>query len=557
MSATITPISAHAAHVFDVVIVGAGLCGLALARTLAARGLTLQVLEARPRLGGRALTQTCPHTGQALDLGPTWFWPETEPRIAALLHSLNLPSVAQHDPGDALWLTDPSQGPERRTGPAGGIHVGAQRIAGGVERLVTALAAELPAHSLRLNTPVRRLHDRGNYIEVWPQASSSNATPLRARQVVLALPPRLVAEHILCEPPLPSTVLTALEATPTWMAAQAKAITTFAQPFWREAGHSGNAFVRHHQAVLAEVFDLSQEPAGALGGFVALNAAQRPAFRKSLPLLVESQLAQLYGLPAQDGQLVWQDWADEPWTCSSADRASAPSTPILADPLLRRAHWGQRLHLGGSETATHGAGHMEGALEAADHIAHTVLAHATELSHSARHHVHASAPHPPATPASHAHALARSDADVQTLRAAAPERYRQHLTRLLASQQSDELTQRALLAAADQTYSAALLLLDSVLPTLDMGQIPPSDASRHPLTPTLLAAFNGWNQGLMDAALAHNRSSCALSNFPLEHNPDAALRRAISLDLAAAWREFALELNTRLQLALPTQASAA
>jgi monoamine oxidase len=72
---------------------------------------------------------------------------------------------------------------------------------------------------------------------------------------------------------------------------------------------------------------------------------------------------------------------------------------------------------------------------------------------------------------------------------------------------------------------------------------------RHALSAALLAPFEGWNKDLLDAALSHNASSCALSNFAQEHRPDADTLRAITLDLAAAWREFALELNTRLLMA--------
>ena len=100
--------------VWDMVIVGAGLCGLALAHRLVARGQRVLLLEARGRIGGRVLTQTCDTTGQPLDLGPSWFWPETEPHMVALLASLGLESTPQHDPGDALWLTDPNRSPERR-----------------------------------------------------------------------------------------------------------------------------------------------------------------------------------------------------------------------------------------------------------------------------------------------------------------------------------------------------------------------------------------------------------------------------------------------------------
>jgi monoamine oxidase len=104
-----------------------------------------------------------------------------------------------------------------------------------------------------------------------------------------------------------------------------------------------------------------------------------------------------------------------------------------------------------------------------------------------------------------------------------------------------------LLATVDQVYSEALASLDPLLVALDVSQASTEVATgRHALTTPLLAAFEGWNKDLLAAALNFNGTSCALSNFPLEHQPDAELLRAITLDLAAAWREFALALNTRL-----------
>jgi monoamine oxidase len=142
-------------------------------------------------------------------------------------------------------------------------------------------------------------------------------------------------------------------------------------------------------------------------------------------------------------------------------------------------------------------------------------------------------------------AIASFATKVRSLREMAAQRYRQHLTRLLSTQQPELLTQRALLAAADQVYSEALAQLDSLMPAFthcDSEVV----QGRHALTATLLALFTGWNKALLEAALQHNASSCALSNFPSEHHPDAELLQAITLDLGAAWREFALELNTRL-----------
>lgn len=531
------PVQIPVNRVVDVAVVGAGLCGLALARVLTQRELTVQVLEARDRLGGRVFTRQCEATGQALDLGATWFWPETEPRIHALLSELGLASQTQHDPGDALWLTDPNREPECRIEP-GGVHVGARCITGGAARLVEALAASLPPGSVRTGVAVQALFDRGTFIELRPSSGQS----FRARQVVLALPPRLVHEGIQFEPPLPAALAEALVATPTWMAAQAKSVTTFEQPFWRAAGHSGNAFVRHGQAVLGEVFDASCGDGGALGGFVALNAAQRENFKRGLPLLIDSQLAQLFGPLAQNGQAFLQDWANEPWTCSTLDRHQPPEPP-QNEPMLRQALWAGRIFFGGSETAAHGAGHMEGALESADRLSHALR----RPTASARGTVAVAAAVGDASDTRSA-ALATFASSVQTLRGMAPQRYRQHLTRLLSTHQVELLTQRALLAAADQLYSESLARLDELLVALDVAGSEIIN-SRHALTAALLAPFEGWNKGLLDAALQHNASSCALSNFPTEHRPDADTLRAITLDLAAAWREFALELNSRLLVA--------
>ncbi|MFE1600704.1 flavin monoamine oxidase family protein [Methylobacterium sp. ID0610] len=54
----------------DVVVVGAGAAGIAAARRLAARGLSVAVLEARDRVGGRTVTTRL--RGHAVDLGAHW-----------------------------------------------------------------------------------------------------------------------------------------------------------------------------------------------------------------------------------------------------------------------------------------------------------------------------------------------------------------------------------------------------------------------------------------------------------------------------------------------------
>src|SRR6187397_496062 len=54
---------------YDVAIVGGGFAGLSAATALAEQGRRVIVLEARPRLGGRATSFTDPATGERVDNG--------------------------------------------------------------------------------------------------------------------------------------------------------------------------------------------------------------------------------------------------------------------------------------------------------------------------------------------------------------------------------------------------------------------------------------------------------------------------------------------------------
>lgn len=62
---------AHAQEDFDVLVIGAGMAGLAAARTLQENGYTVAILEARDRIGGRLWTNR-DLDGIPLDLGASW-----------------------------------------------------------------------------------------------------------------------------------------------------------------------------------------------------------------------------------------------------------------------------------------------------------------------------------------------------------------------------------------------------------------------------------------------------------------------------------------------------
>lgn len=384
----------------DVAIIGGGLCGLALAHSLQARGCDWRLFEARERLGGRALTLHS-SDGTPVDLGATWFWPATQPAITRLVADLGLASFDQHDDGRVLHLSDPNRAPQSvaltqhmlpaadASWPAtpGAVHGGARRVAGGMGAVIHALARPLPGTRLRLGHRLDALLDHGDFIELRMRHGEASYS-IHARRVVLALPPRVAANRVQFTPALTPELHAALQATPTWMATAAKAGFACTRAFWREAGHSGNAWVTHAQAMLAEVFDACGPEAGsppypgaALAGFAALNAAQRESFSRGREILLESQVAQLFGHEAADPalkpELFWHDWATEPETCCPPDLAEETlqegAHPQHGDPALADAQWEGRLFFGGSETARLSAGYLEGALGAAARLRRQLL----------------------------------------------------------------------------------------------------------------------------------------------------------------------------------------
>lgn len=529
----------------DVAIVGAGLTGLALARQLHLLGLRVLVFDARLRAGGRVLTDVPAQSGAAVDLGASWYWPDTEPRITALIESLGLRSFAQPDRGMVLNLADASRAPEPLD--TDGIHGGARRLSGGMSQLVNTLVNHLPEGTVQLGLRLVSVLDRGEQLElhfnpVTPDTPGGMPQQMRfmARRVVLAMPPRLVAQHIQFEPPLPPFTVDAMNAVSTWMAREAKSFARYAQPFWLQQGWSGSAFVSHAQAVLREVWDASDEQGAALAGFHALPPEARPSFARSMPLLVSSQFAQLFGLEAQADTITTQDWATDPLTCSELDLTDQLGGPPQADPVLRRPHWSGRLFFGGTETARQAAGHMEGALESAARLADFLRP--------------ITAPKP-FTEAAQADApLTRFQQWVAAEREQAMPRYQQQVKQMLSRQDRDRVTQRAVLAAVEQTYTRALEQLASLVLHAhepagsghDAGSASGADAGRHALTPAVLATFAGFSKTLVADALIFNAQSCALSNFPDEHKPDTDYLRAITADLAAAWVEFAWATNDLL-----------
>ncbi|MBR1279398.1 NAD(P)/FAD-dependent oxidoreductase [Bradyrhizobium sp. AUGA SZCCT0283] len=525
----------------DAAIIGGGVCGVVLARSLHRQGRAAALFEARGRLGGRILSVASAGSELTADLGPTWFWPDTQPLMKSLVAELGLPDIPQHDDGSVLHLNDPEKIPERIEGKA--IHEGARRLQGGMAQLVDLLAADLPPNLSHLNHVLTSIGDRGDHV-VLTFAAGDTMVEFRARHVVLAIPPRLLEQHVRFEPGLDEATREAMRSAQTWMAAQAKVVVAYDRAYWREAGHSGNAFVTHGQAVVGEIFDACDcDPErAALGGFLALSPGLRASFSAGLPLLIDNQIVQLFGSALEHGEQHYQDWATEPYTCSALDRTSAQTEQHadIANPMLRRVHWNGKLYLGGSETASRGAGYLEGALEAARRIDLLLKRKSAQEKGAA----YSSAGDGNAGSVNAA-SLTRFGAWVAAQGDAAFDGYRHRLHRSLAAQQHEQLTQRAILEAIEEVFDNALAVLDGLDFDIDVITV---ERGRSSLTPAIQQPFGDLMQSVLDDVVAFNRTSCALSNFPDEHHLSREYTQVIMRDIAAAWLEFSLAAN-RLLLA--------
>jgi len=87
-----------------VVVIGAGAAGLAAARALHEAGVDVEILEARPRIGGRVLTLTDSHTTRAIELGAEFIHGQA-PALQQLLDDAHLASA---DVCGTRWKATPS-----------------------------------------------------------------------------------------------------------------------------------------------------------------------------------------------------------------------------------------------------------------------------------------------------------------------------------------------------------------------------------------------------------------------------------------------------------------
>lgn len=365
-----------------VAIIGGGLSGLYAAYLLEKQSIDYVLIEARPTLGGRILDNrllrdsnseqtTSQHLGSdnakdvdSFDLGPSWFWPEFQPQLSALVDELELETFAQFEEGDTLIERAPNEPAMRTLGYKSSPP--SMRIKGGMKALIDALYHRLDPLKVVTGQRVKSLDYTDGFARITSEDKVGQVKIWQAEQVLLALPPRLIEASITFEPELPTDLRDEWRNTATWMAPHAKYFAVYDTPFWRGHGLSGAA--RSSQGPMVEIHDASiMDGSGALFGFVGVPVSVRQSV--STEVLKEhcrAQLVRLFGEQAGAPKSEYlKDWAQDSFTATLADASSNVQHSQAPQSKPISGIWADSLTGIGSEWSPSFSGYLAGAVEAA------------------------------------------------------------------------------------------------------------------------------------------------------------------------------------------------
>jgi len=346
----------------DILIIGGGLTGLSLYHFLKDTTLKINLVEARPRIGGRIHTLR-PQGGPPVEMGATWLGTK-HTRLVHLLKSLGIEIFPQKLGSQAIyeWISTsphqlvalpPNQEPS-------------YRIRGGTGALTDILAKEVPREALYLGEPVEKITATPTGMTVHTQNRVFEAS-----RVVSTLPPNLLLNKVVIEPELPAELTRIMGKTHTWMGESIKIGLRFREAFWRNPGSSGTVF--SNVGPVTELYDHSsfEEDGHAMKGFLnGTYASMSKADRKSMVL---NQLGKYYG-PGIENHLEYHEavWAKEPYTFSPYASHVMPHQ-YNGHEVFRKPYLGGGLFVAGSETAEAFPGYMEGAVRSAEWVRDQLL----------------------------------------------------------------------------------------------------------------------------------------------------------------------------------------
>lgn len=353
----------------EVIVVGAGLSGLAAAYYLKKNGVEPLVLEARDRRGGRIETVEAAGNGTPVEMGATWF-ADKHTHLMRLLKELDLPFFKQYQEGIGVFEAEAAQEPQFFQ--MADAEEASYRVAGGTSKIIDVLAQQIGQESINLSSPIVSVSEQQDHIEI----TTSKGERFSARYLVMTVPPFLILSHkIAFNPVLPDELVRVMASTHTWMGESTKFAVAYESPFWREEGLSGTMF--SHAGIAVEMYDHCNFEANrfALKGFLSADAATLTKGEREQQVV--AQLTKLLGEKAANC-LSYNEkvWKEEPYTFADYNRYVLPHQnnghPFYAKPLMNG-----RLYLAGTETSPVFGGYMDGAV-------YSAVATAQKIAHQMR-----------------------------------------------------------------------------------------------------------------------------------------------------------------------------
>lgn len=241
------------------------------------------------------------------------------------------------------------------------------RFTQGASALCERIAADL-AHDPILGTAVHEVSVNSGAVEV--RASTRTITATRA---VISVPPA-VAEHIAITGEIGTRRARSDLARRACSGTVLKYHLYYPKPFWRDAGMSGKTLSSN--AIVNATFDHSTDHAGALVAFTvgshaqALLALDEPARLNAVLGDLVSTFGPEVGKPVRT---LSHSWNEDPWSAGCFAAFMPPHTWTRLRVDLREPM--NRIHFGGTETATQYFGSMEGAVTAGQRVAAEVSKH--------------------------------------------------------------------------------------------------------------------------------------------------------------------------------------
>lgn len=123
----------------DVLIVGAGAAGLTAANDLRKAGLSVAVLEARDRVGGRLWTDVI--DGAMLEIGGQWVSPDQD-ALKDTIEELGLETYSRYREGDSVYVGPDGQA-HRFTGEMFPVSAETEAVIARITGILDALVAEI------------------------------------------------------------------------------------------------------------------------------------------------------------------------------------------------------------------------------------------------------------------------------------------------------------------------------------------------------------------------------------------------------------------------------